>query len=83
MVTEGAGITSIALMGGVNLTYSVICIFISIIAMLVGYVIFDKLTSFKTATELKDGNIAVAIFNGLIVLGIGICSGLVIGMAVN
>lgn len=83
MVTEGAGITSIALMGGVNLTYSVICIFISIIAMLVGYVIFDKLTPFKTATELKDGNIAVAIFNGLIVLGIGICSGLVIGMAVN
>lgn len=83
MVTGGAGLNSILSMAGINLTYSIVCIIIGIIGMVVGYKIFDALTPFSTADELKDGNTAVAIFNGLVALGIGICAGLIIGMSVN
>lgn len=83
MLTESLGIASIVTMGGINLVYAVVCILVSIVAMVIGYVIFDRLTPFNTAEELKTGNMAVAIFNGLVALGIGICSGLVIGMSVN
>lgn len=83
MLSESAGIASIIMAAGINLTYAVICIVISIVAMVVGYKIFDALTPFNTAIELQSGNNAVAIFNGLIVLGIGICSGLVIGLSCN
>lgn len=70
-------------MMAVNGTYAALCIVLGIIAMVVGYKIFDKLTPFTTADELKNGNIAVAIFNGAIVLGVAVCSGIIIGLACN
>ena len=83
MLTQSLDLANIAVMGGVNLTYAVICIVVSIVAMVIGYKVFDVLTPFNTAKELRDGNIAVAVFNGLVALGIGICSGLVIGLSCN
>jgi uncharacterized membrane protein YjfL (UPF0719 family) len=83
MLSESAELASIVTVAGINITYAIICIVISIVAMVIGYKIFDVLTPFNTALALKSGNIAVAIFNGLVALGIGICSGLVIGMSCN
>ena len=83
MLSESAGLSSIVTAAGINITYAIICIVIGIVAMVIGYKIFDVLTPFNTALELKSGNIAAAIFNGLVALGIGICSGLVIGMSCN
>lgn len=76
-------LTSLALMAGINLTYSVACIGVAIMAMLVGYKLFDKITPFNTADILSEKPMAVAIFNAAIILGIGICSGIVIGLASN
>lgn len=83
MLTEGASITNILLMAGVNLSYAIVCIVVGIIAMVAGYKIFDSLTPFDTAKILEQDPRAVGIFNGLIALGIAICSGLIIGMSCN
>ena len=84
MVTEGAtSLASIALAGGINLTYSIVCITVGIIAMVVGYKVFDKITPFDTAKILEKDPRAVGIFYGLIALGISVCSGLIIGMSCN
>jgi uncharacterized membrane protein YjfL (UPF0719 family) len=74
---------SILMTAGLNLVYAVVSIAIAILAMFGAYKWFDKVTPFDTAEELKNGNLAVAIFNGAIVLGTGILSALVIGMSVN
>jgi uncharacterized membrane protein YjfL (UPF0719 family) len=67
----------------INGAYATGCIVLGLIAMIAGYKIFDKLTPYDTGEELKNMNIAVAIFNGAIVLGVGLCSAIVIGMACN
>jgi len=76
-------LTKVIMMMGVNLTYAALCIFLGILSMVVGYKIFDKLTPFDTGKELANENNAVAIFNGAIVLGVGLCSGIIIGLACN
>lgn len=83
MITQGTELMEIVVMGSINLAYATICIIIGIAAMVIGYKIFDKLTSFDTAKVLEKEPLAVGVFNGLIALGIGICSGLIIGMSVN
>jgi len=66
-----------------NFIYAVIGAMLTIIFMLIGYKIFDKMTSFDTAEELGKGNIAVGIVVGSIFVGLGIAVGLVIGMGLN
>lgn len=83
MITQGTELMDIVVMGSINLSYAIICIIIGIAAMVIGYKIFDKLTPFDTAKVLEKEPLAVGVFNGLIALGIGICSGLIIGMSVN
>ena len=83
MITQGADVLNIVFIAAVNLSYSIICIVVSIMAMLVGYKLFDRLTPFNTAELLEKNPIAVGIFNGLIALGIAVCSGLVIGLSCN
>lgn len=83
MLSEGANIANILLMAGINLGYSVVCIVIGIIAMVLGYKIFDKVTPFDTAKLLEKDPRAVGIFNGCIALGISICAGLIIGLSCN
>jgi len=68
---------------GMNLSYAIVCIIIGIISMLTAYKLFDKVTHFNTADELKNANLAVAVFNGCIVLGSAILSALIIGLSVN
>ena len=53
-----------------------------LILMRLAYSVFDRITFFKTAEELKNGNIAVAIVVGSIFIGIGICVGLTTGFAI-
>jgi len=50
--------------------------------MRVCYRMFDNITPFITADELKDGNISVGIVVGSMFIGIGICVGLVTGFSV-
>ena len=50
-----------------------------LILMRASYRAFDSITPFITAHELKNGNIAVGIVVGSIMLGIGICVGLITG----
>jgi uncharacterized membrane protein YjfL (UPF0719 family) len=50
-----------------------------LILMRASYRLFDSITPFVTANELKDRNIAVAIVVGSNMLGIGICVGLITG----
>lgn len=83
MVTQSTELTDILFMAGINLSYAVVCIVVGIIAMLVGYILFDKVTPYDTAKLLEKDPRAVGIFNGLIALGIGVCSGLIIGLSVN
>lgn len=76
-------LTKVIMMMGVNLTYAALCIVLGIVAMVGGYKLFDRFTPFNTGEELKNENTAVAIFNGAIVLGVAICSGIIIGLACN
>ena len=83
MLIEGTELTNIIMMGGINLIYATVATIIGIVLMLLAYFIFDKITPFDTAKELKSGNVAVAIFNAAIVFGTGMLSALIVGMSVN
>lgn len=68
---------------GINLGYAIVSILIGILAMFGAYKWFDKVTPFNTAEELKNNNLAVAVFNASIMIGSAILSALIIGMAIN
>ena len=48
-----------------------------------GYKLFDRLTPFDTATQLKDGNVAVGMSVAAIFLSVGLVVGLVVSSALN
>jgi uncharacterized membrane protein YjfL (UPF0719 family) len=66
-----------------NLGYAVVGALLTLVFMVVGYQIFDKITPFNTSKQLADQNIAVGIVVGSIFIGLGIAVGLVIGMGLN
>ena len=66
-----------------NFIYAIAGGFITIFFMYLGYKIFDRITPFDTAEELKNGNRAVGAMVQGILIGIGIAIGLVIGMGLN
>ena len=66
-----------------NFIYAIFGALLTIIFMVVGYHIFDKLTPFNTSQQLADKNIAVGIVVGSIFIGLGIAVGMVIGMGLN
>jgi len=66
-----------------NLGYAVIGAVITLIFMILGYKIFDRMTPFDTSRQLAEQNIAVGIVVGSIFIGLGIAIGLVIGMGLN
>ena len=66
-----------------NFIYALLGALLTIIFMVVGYHIFDKLTPFNTSKQLADKNIAVGIVVGSIFIGLGIAVGMVIGMGLN
>ncbi len=66
-----------------NFVYAVFGVILTLIFMLLGFKLFDRVTPFDTSKQLSDNNIAVGIVVGSIFIGLGIAIGLVIGMGLN
>ena len=66
-----------------NFVYSFFGVLLGIVSMYVGYKVLNRLTRFSTSEELGKGNVAVGLKVLGMFIGIGICAGLVIGMALN
>ncbi|MCK5543171.1 MAG: DUF350 domain-containing protein [Desulfobacterales bacterium] len=66
-----------------NFIYAIFGVIITLIFMVIGFKLFDKLTPFNTSKQLEENNIAVGIVVGSIFIGLGIAVGLVIGMGLN
>jgi uncharacterized membrane protein YjfL (UPF0719 family) len=66
-----------------NFVYAVFGVVLTLIFMLIGFKLFDRVTPFDTSKQLSDNNIAVGIVVGSIFIGLGIAVGLVIGMGLN
>ncbi len=67
----------------INMGYAIFGAILTLGFMVIGYVIFDKLTPFDTARQLAEKNIAVGIVVAAIFIGLGIAVGLTIGMGLN
>ena len=66
-----------------NFVYAICGALLTILFMIMGYKIFDRMTPFKTSKQLEEQNIAVGIVVGSIFIGLGIAIGLVIGLGLN
>ena len=66
-----------------NFLYAIFGVILTLVFMLLGFKLFDKLTPFDTSKQLSDNNIAVGIVVGSIFIGLGIAVRLVIGMGLN
>ena len=66
-----------------NFTYAIIGGFITIFFMWFGYRLFDRVTHFDTSEALEKDNRAVGMVYMGIFIGVGIATGLVIGMGLN
>jgi uncharacterized membrane protein YjfL (UPF0719 family) len=66
-----------------NFFYATIGAILTLLFMVIGYKIFDKITPFDTSKQLAEKNVAVGIVVGSIFIGMGIAVGLVIGMGLN
>ncbi|MCK4728661.1 MAG: DUF350 domain-containing protein [Desulfobacterales bacterium] len=66
-----------------NFGYATVGAILTLLFMLIGYKIFDKMTPFNTSKELGEKNVAVGIVVGSIFIGLGIAVGLVIGLGLN
>jgi len=66
-----------------NFVYAIVGAILTLLFMMLGYKIFDKMTPFDTSKELAEKNVAVGIVLGSIFVGLGIAVGLVIGMGLN
>ncbi len=66
-----------------NFVYAVFGVILTLIFMLLGFKLFDRMTPFDTSKQLSENNTAVGIVVGSIFIGLGIAVGLVIGMGLN
>ncbi|MBW2649918.1 MAG: DUF350 domain-containing protein [Deltaproteobacteria bacterium] len=66
-----------------NIIYAISGAVLTMICMVIGYKIFDRITPFDTSRALAEENIAVGIVVGSVFIGLGIAVGLVIGMGLN
>jgi len=66
-----------------NFGYAIVGALLTLVFMLIGYKIFDKITPFNTSEQLAQKNLAVGIVVGSIFVGLGIAIGLVVGMGLN
>jgi uncharacterized membrane protein YjfL (UPF0719 family) len=66
-----------------NFVYAVAGALLTLVFMVIGYKLFDKMTPFDTSQQLAEKNVAVGIVVGAIFIGLGIAVGLVIGMGLN
>lgn len=66
-----------------NFCYAIFGALLTLVFMVLGYKIFDKITPFNTSKQLEERNVAVGIVVGSIFVGLGIAIGMVIGMGLN
>lgn len=66
-----------------NFGYAIVGALLTLVFMMIGYKIFDKMTPFNTSEQLAQKNLAVGIVVGSIFVGLGIAVGLVVGMGLN
>jgi len=66
-----------------NFCYAILGAVLTLVFMVIGYKMFDKMTPFDTSKQLAEKNIAVGIVVGSIFIGLGMAVGLVIGMGLN
>ncbi len=66
-----------------NFVYAVFGVILTLIFMLLGFKLFDRMTPFDTSKQLSANNTAVGIVVGSIFIGLGIAVGLVIGLGLN
>ena len=66
-----------------NFCYAIFGALLTLVFMVMGYKMFDKLTPFNTSKQLEEKNLAVGIVVGSIFIGLGSAIGLVIGMGLN
>ncbi len=66
-----------------NIIYAISGAVLTMLCMVIGYKIFDRITPFDTSRALAEKNIAVGIVVGSVFIGLGIAVGLVIGMGLN
>ena len=76
-------LTRTLILMGMNIFYSILCIGVGIGAMRVAYKVFDSMTPFDTSAILEKDPVAVGKVVQGIYIGVGICAGLIIGMATN
>ena len=67
----------------VNMVYAVVGIFIGLVSMKIGYNVLDQLTAYNTSEELLKGNVSVGTAIAGMFIGIGLCAGLIVGLALN
>ncbi len=66
-----------------NTLYAVGGVVIGILAAIVTYKLFNKITHFNIPGELEKGNLAVGVVVSGIFIMIGLIVGLIIGMSLN
>lgn len=66
-----------------NFGYAIVGAILTLLFMVLGYKVFDKMTPFDASKQLAENNVAVGIVVGSIFVGLGIAVGLVIGMGLN
>lgn len=66
-----------------NFLYAFVGVILTLVFMLIGFKLFDKITPFDTSKQLADNNVAVGIVVGSIFVGLGIAVGLVVGLGLN
>lgn len=66
-----------------NILYTICGAVLTIVFMVCGYKIFDKITPFDTGEELHGKNTAVGMVIGAMFIGLGIAAGLVIGLGLH
>ncbi|MEE8431483.1 MAG: DUF350 domain-containing protein [Candidatus Desulfatibia sp.] len=66
-----------------NFGYAIVGALLTLVFMMIGYKIFDKMTPFNTSEQLAQKNLAVGVVVGSIFVGLGIAIGLVVGMGLN
>ena len=55
-----------------NFVYAILGAIITLVFMVIGYKIFDKMTPFDTSKELADKNVAVGIVVGSLFIAMGL-----------
>ena len=66
-----------------NFIYAILGTMLTIFSMWTGCKIFNRMFCFELSDELHKGNVAIGIMLAGMFIGIGVATGLVIGMGLN